>query len=1064
MASNTNAKKKSKSSSIVQVSIGVLAVVLAVLIVVMMTIVSSIQGTARVVNYAGLVRGKTQRIVKLEISNQQEDGMIQDIESFIDGLRNGNEELGLVRLDDVDFQNKMEELDEYFATLKAEIMKVRTQGADHTEIISKSERFFEICDEATGLAEVYSQRKASSLSALEKYITADIVVLMLLIAYEFVKAVRYAAMNRVLQKKVYLDSATGLPNKNKCEELLDAPDAAQEDVGVCSFDLNNLRRINNSMGHEAGDAYIRRFAVCLRAAMPAEHFVGRDGGDEFLAVTHGLDADAMKACLQHIREAMAEESLAHPDTPLSYAVGFALASDFPGSTMRELFTYADKNMYVNKNHVKREEAAAQKHLDYQLLKLLNQRGKNFSDCIYCDAKMDTYRTLRASMDFFLAADGSYSGAAEQIIEEKVERTNRSRIQQSLDLASLSEKLRTKEDVLELQYDAKEADGYSRLTLIPVDWDESGQLHHFLLAFQTIRQSALAKADAKEQLALYYEQLKQSILENDSYVDALLEPADAIYTVNLTKDILEKRIILNGKQKEGIALLLDYPLPCSYRDYCCEYMKNITQETLGSYRIADDCTKLLKRFAAGEKHLSVEFCVYEDDGNIHWVQKTVLMTQTVVLDADTQCETPVVHAIILLQDTSQMHERDEQEHARLQAAFDEMRTANRTKTEFLSRMSHDIRTPLNGIIGLLKIDEDHFDNRELVMENHRKMKISAGHLLSLINDVLQMSKLEEGNIVLTHEYISLEELTRDIVTIIIARAVGEGIEWDYEKGKSNIPYPYIYGSPLHLRQIFLNIYGNCIKYNRPHGKITTIVDSLGDHDGICTYRWTITDTGVGMSEEFLKHIFEPFAQEKNDARSVYQGTGLGMTIVKQLLDQMNGTIEITSEVGVGSTFVITIPFEIAPPPEALPPKEPEPMHSISGMKLLMAEDNELNAEIAETLLTDEGASVTIVTDGKKAVERFASSAPGTFDAILMDIMMPEMDGLAATRAIRSLDRADAKIIPIVAMTANAFEEDAKQCFAAGMNAHIAKPIDMELLEKTLSDFLHEKTLQVPNETI
>lgn len=288
---------KKKSAGIVQISIGILTVILVVLIIAMMMIVSSIQGTARIVNYAGLVRGKTQRIVKLEISGKQEDDMIQEIESFIDGLMNGNKELNLVRLEDSDFQTKMEELNEYFLMLKQEIMQVRAYGADKTQILSKSEHFFEICDEATGLAEMYSQRKASSLSVLEKYITADIVVLMLLIGYEFIKAVRYAAMNRVLQKKVYIDGATGLPNRNKCDELLSQPDAAPEDIGVCSFDLNNLRIINNSMGHEAGDEYIRRFAVCLRASMPAEQFVGRAGGDEFIAVTHGMGKEEMKACL-----------------------------------------------------------------------------------------------------------------------------------------------------------------------------------------------------------------------------------------------------------------------------------------------------------------------------------------------------------------------------------------------------------------------------------------------------------------------------------------------------------------------------------------------------------------------------------------------------------------------------------------------------------------------------------------------------------------------------------------------------------------------------------------------
>lgn len=616
---------KKKSFSIVQISIGILTVILVVLIVAMMMIVSSIQGTARIVNYAGLVRGKTQRIVKFEISGKQEDDMIQEIESFIDGLRNGNKELNLVRLEDSDFQTKMEELNEYFLMLKQEIVQVRAYGADKTQILSKSERFFEICDEATGLAEVYSQRKASSLSVLEKYITADIVVLMLLIGYEFIKAVRYAAMNRVLQKKVYIDGATGLPNRNKCDELLSQPDAAPEDIGVCSFDLNNLRIINNSMGHEAGDEYIRRFAVCLRASMPAEQFVGRAGGDEFIAVTHGMGKEEMKACLASVREQMAEESKSYPDTPLSYAVGFALASEFPGSTMQELFNYADKNMYINKNHVKREEAAAQRQLDYKLLKLLNMHGKTFTDCLYCDVKLDTYRTIRANNNFFLASDGSYSGAAEQIVKEKIGKQDKDRFRQCLKISYLCEKMRTKEDVMELKYDVNEQDSYSRLTFIPVDWDKTGMLHHFLLAFEIIRQGAGSHADAKEQLTIYYEQLKQSILENDSYVDALLEPADVIYTVNLTNDILERIILLGKRKKESLDMLFDYPLPGLYRDYCSEYKRIVTQETLGSYRMADDCEKLLKRFDAGEKYLSVEFCIYGDNGIVYWIQKTILMT-------------------------------------------------------------------------------------------------------------------------------------------------------------------------------------------------------------------------------------------------------------------------------------------------------------------------------------------------------------------------------------------------------------------------------------------------------
>ena len=389
---------------------------------------------------------------------------------------------------------------------------------------------------------------------------------------------------------------------------------------------------------------------------------------------------------------------------------------------------------------------------------------------------------------------------------------------------------------------------------------------------------------------------------------------------------------------------------------------------------------------------------------------------------------------------------------LQKALFAAEKANRAKTDFLRRMSHDIRTPLNGLIGLLNIDEAHFDNRELVRANHDKMLISANHLLSLINDVLQMSKLEDGTTQLAHEAVSLIDLTREIVTIVIDRAVEAGIQWNYERGKTLIPYPYIYCSPLHIRQIFLNIYGNCIKYNRPGGKITTIVQAYSDNaKNICHYRWIITDTGVGMSEEFLKHIFEPFAQEKSDARSVYQGTGLGMAIVKGLIEQMGGSISVTSEVGVGSEFIIDIPFEIAPAPEETTSDLSQQNNDISGLHLLLAEDNELNAEIAEVLLGDKGAEVTTVSDGRQALAMFETNPPGTFDAILMDMMMPVMDGITATKKIRALGRPDAKTIPIIAMTANAFYEDAESCIAAGMNAHLSKPLQIERVVSTISQY-------------
>ena len=395
---------------------------------------------------------------------------------------------------------------------------------------------------------------------------------------------------------------------------------------------------------------------------------------------------------------------------------------------------------------------------------------------------------------------------------------------------------------------------------------------------------------------------------------------------------------------------------------------------------------------------------------------------------------------------------QEKNKELREAAVQAEKANAAKSSFLSRMSHDIRTPLNGIIGLLEIDAAHPDDRELIVQNREKMRVSADHLLSLLNDVLQMSKLESGEVTLAHEPFDLNHLSLEVLTIINQRAAESGITMEHDKRSDPVSVPWVYGSPLHLRQIFLNIYTNCCKYNKVGGSISTLFQLVKKDDKTVTYRWTISDTGIGMSKEFLEHIYDPFAQEKTDARSVYQGTGLGMAIVKGLVDQMHGSIEVSSTVGVGSTFVITIPFEIAAPAKAEAAEENgAEQANIRGLHLMLVEDNDLNAEIAQLLLTDAGAVVTAVGNGQQAVDLFRKEPAGTFDAILMDVMMPVMDGLTATKTIRALDRPDAKTIPILAMTANAFAEDAEKCLSAGMNAHLAKPLDINKVIATIAQY-------------
>ncbi|MDD6489363.1 MAG: ATP-binding protein [Clostridia bacterium] len=398
------------------------------------------------------------------------------------------------------------------------------------------------------------------------------------------------------------------------------------------------------------------------------------------------------------------------------------------------------------------------------------------------------------------------------------------------------------------------------------------------------------------------------------------------------------------------------------------------------------------------------------------------------------------------------EKEQMQNQKLKDALEDARKANAAKSVFLSQMSHDIRTPLNGIIGLLNLDSNHPDDLKLLNENREKAKVAANHLLSLVNDVLELSKLDDQNIEFVNEVFNVAELTSDVMTISQMRAIEYGITLNCDTEKAGDSALCVYGSPLHVRQILLNIFSNAIKYNKSGGSVNAKIEMTEKDDCTVTYRYTISDTGIGMSEEFIKHIFEPFTQEHTDARSTFKGTGLGMAIVKRLVDKMNGTIEISSQKGVGSTFIVTLPFEISKEKAESKPDEKLTHINISGIKVLLVDDVELNLEIAQMLLEDEGVVITTASDGQQALNVFANSPEGTYNAILMDVMMPVMNGLEATRAIRALNRPDAKTIPIIAMTANAFAEDARSCIEAGMNEHLSKPLNMQILISTLAKYL------------
>ena len=402
---------------------------------------------------------------------------------------------------------------------------------------------------------------------------------------------------------------------------------------------------------------------------------------------------------------------------------------------------------------------------------------------------------------------------------------------------------------------------------------------------------------------------------------------------------------------------------------------------------------------------------------------------------------------------EQNKREKEYKEKLMESAKKAEQANTAKTEFLQRMSHDIRTPINGIRGMIELADYYSDDLQKQEECRKKIWDASGLLLELINEVLDMGKLESGEILLEEREFNLKKLLGDIVNVVEKQSKEhqlEIVQCDYQ-----IEHWNLIGSPIHIKRMLMNILSNAVKYNRYNGKIILDCREVICIGNVALIEFICKDTGIGMSKEFQEHIFEPFAQEFNSARSSFGGTGLGMPIAKSLVETMGGNIEFESEKNVGTTFRLKIPFKIDDCVHIEEPTEEEHNVSIEGVRVLVAEDNDLNMEITEFVLSSVGAVVIKASNGQEAIEIFEKSEVGEIDIILMDVMMPGVDGLAATRIIRSMSREDAKTIPIIAMTANAFSEDRLRAVEAGMNEHLAKPLESTVIIKTIAKYLKEE---------
>ena len=422
---------------------------------------------------------------------------------------------------------------------------------------------------------------------------------------------------------------------------------------------------------------------------------------------------------------------------------------------------------------------------------------------------------------------------------------------------------------------------------------------------------------------------------------------------------------------------------------------------------------------------------------------------IVQNRDTDDDvTEILYVTQIIDDYKQKELAYQQE---LVKAVESANQANTAKTDFLNRMSHDIRTPLNGILGMLDIAQKNETNPKTLLECHEKMRTAAFHLKALVNDVLDMQRMETDRFFLEQIPFDIREILDNCWSMLEAQASRLDITLKKIKPGS-LKYPYLIGSPLHIRQIFMNLLSNAIKYNKPGGSISVHAKIIRQVHQNVIYKFIISDTGIGISPEFQKHIFEPFAQEDTGARTIYKGTGLGMAIVHRLVQEMGGTIQLKSEKNVGSTFTLILPFTIDEhQPSASAETATDTPADLTDLHILVVEDNELNLEIAVFSLEAAGLNVSTAINGLEAVRLFEKSKPYEYDIILMDIMMPVMNGLDAAKAIRGLSRPDATTVPIIALSANAFAEDIQKSKNAGINEHLAKPLEMDKMLKVIASY-------------
>ena len=656
--------------------------------------------------------------------------------------------------------------------------------------------------------------------------------------------------------------------------------------------------------------------------------------------------------------------------------------------------------------------------------------------IYCLIYLDTleYKVLKGT-DSLMSALREKDTVYDYInimIDSFIDDSYRSAALKFYDLETVSERLK-RNAFLTKMFKGKGKKWYFN-AIVANDVAKNGDILSVMITVRDVTAQTEADLEKKKKLI----EANKSLKEYNSILDCLNNIYFSSFYVDLENDAF-RAIFLAGWLVTKINTEGRFT---DLREHFIKKASNeIYKEELSENLSVEHIRETLCREKTSEDKKSY-FMDYSSvvNGKENWRRLTVILV-------DYNDEGKPKHVLIVLQDTTEQKNKEMQYQRQIIDAANEAEHANAAKTEFLRRMSHDIRTPINGILGMLNIAEHYSHDFEKQSECFEKIRNTSNHLLALINDVLDMSAMESGAITLEKTSFDLLKLIKEVSSVIDAQAQERGIELNTNV---NITYNRVIGSALHLRQILINIAGNAVKYNKLNGFIELNYSQTQKNSQECELVFECKDTGIGMSEEVQTHMFEPFTQEGgDDSRTTFMGTGLGLSIVEKLVEKMDGKIEVKSVKGEGTEFKITLPLTIDQSREENKAKDNDIKElSLKGINVLLVEDNEINMEIAEFILKNEGANVTKAWNGKEAVKIFEDSPAYSFDVILMDVMMPVMDGITAAKKIRKLNREDARMVIIIAMTANAFSDDVERTLSAGMDEHLSKPVDANSISQTI----------------